>query len=59
MSEANEGGQDINGFYFNFDWEKHRSLPDDVAYFHAEYRQAQPTKGWTTDWKLNGIGDSV
>lgn len=51
---TNEGSQPIDAFYFNIDWQKHESLPDDLAYFYAEYRQATPTKGWTTDWKLNG-----
>jgi hypothetical protein len=51
---TNEGNQAIDAFYFNIDWQKHQSLPDDLAYFYAEYRQATPTKGWTTDWKLNG-----
>ncbi|MPZ20611.1 MAG: DUF2961 domain-containing protein [Luteitalea sp.] len=51
---TNEGSQPIDAFYFNVDWQKHQSLPDDLAYFYAEYRQATPTPGWTTDWKLNG-----
>ncbi|MPY90798.1 MAG: DUF2961 domain-containing protein [Luteitalea sp.] len=51
---TNEGSQAIDAFYFNVDWQKHQSLPDDLAYFYAEYRQAAPTPGWTTDWKLNG-----
>ncbi|MGH9161757.1 MAG: glycoside hydrolase family 172 protein [Vicinamibacteraceae bacterium] len=50
---TNEGSQAIDAFYFNVDWQKHQSLPDDLAYFYAEYRQATPTKGWTSDWKLN------
>ncbi|MGE0131664.1 MAG: glycoside hydrolase family 172 protein [Blastocatellales bacterium] len=51
---TNEGSQPIQAFYYNFDWQKHRSLPEDMAYFYAEYRQATPTPGWTADWKLNG-----
>jgi D-arabinan exo alpha-(1,3)/(1,5)-arabinofuranosidase (non-reducing end) len=54
ITVTNEGEQDIRGFYFNFDWEKHKSLPDDIAYFHAEYRQAVPNDGWTGDWTRNG-----
>jgi hypothetical protein len=50
---TNQGDQPIPAFYFNIDWQKHASLPDDLAYFYAEYRQAQPNKGWTDDWKLN------
>jgi hypothetical protein len=51
---TNEGSRNIDAFYFNIDWQKHRSLPEDLAYFYAEYRQETPTKGWTSDWKLNG-----
>lgn len=51
---TNEGQQPIDAFYFNIDYQKHRALPEDVAYFHAQFRQATPNKGWTTDWKTNG-----
>jgi hypothetical protein len=29
-------------------------LSSDTLYFHAQYRQAQPNHGWTSDWKSNG-----
>jgi hypothetical protein len=51
---TNEGEKPVNGFYYNIDWEKHRSIPEDAFYFYAEYRQATPTDGTTTDWNLNG-----
>lgn len=51
---TNEGEKAIDAFYYNIDWEKHRSLPDNMAYFHAQYRQEVPTDGWSSDWKLNG-----
>lgn len=51
---TNDGDQEIDAFYYNIDWEKHKSLPENTAYFHAQYRQATPTDGYTTDWKLNG-----
>jgi Protein of unknown function (DUF2961). len=54
ITVTNEGEQAIDAFYYNIDWEKHRSLPENIAYFHAQYRQATPTKGWTNDWKYNG-----
>jgi len=25
-----------------------------TLYFHAQYRQAQPNHGWTSDWQSNG-----
>ncbi len=43
----------IGAFYYNIDWEKHQSLPDEMLYFHAQYRQQTPTDGWTSDWKRN------
>ncbi|MBK5191747.1 MAG: DUF2961 domain-containing protein [Flavobacteriaceae bacterium] len=51
---TNEGENAIDAFYYNIDWEKHKSLPIDIAYFHAQYNQAEPTQGWTTDWERNG-----
>ena len=42
---TNEGEEPIRAFYYNIDWQRHRSLPDDLAYFHAEYRQAVATDG--------------
>ena len=54
ITVSNEGEQEISAFYYNVDWEKHASLPDEIGYFHAEYRQETPTRGWTDDWKYNG-----
>ncbi len=51
---TNEGERQINAFYYNIDWEKHHALPSDIGYFHAQYRQSQPTNGWTEDWEENG-----
>jgi len=51
---TNEGGEAVSAFYYNIDWERHARLPADVAYFHAEYRQAVPNDGWTDDWQHNG-----
>ena len=55
ITVTNEGTMPIGSFYYNIDWQKHRNaLPGDTAYFHAEYRQAVPTPGWTAEWELNG-----
>lgn len=54
ITVTNEGPQNIGSLYYNFDWQKHKSLPADTPYFYAEFRQATPTPGWTTDWKVNG-----
>ncbi len=53
LTITNEGSMPTRAFYFNIDWQKHTSLPKDLLYFFAEYRQAQPTPGTTSDWKLN------
>ena len=54
ITVTHEGGDPVGAFYFNIDYQKHKSLPENLAYFHAQYRQAAPNKGWTNDWKLNG-----
>ena len=35
---------DCDSFYYYLDWQKHESLPEDTAYFHAQYRDAMPAK---------------
>ena len=54
ITVTNEGDQPAASFYHNIDYEKHQSLPDDLGYFHAQYRQAAPFLGWTKDWVRNG-----
>lgn len=53
ITVTNEGTQNVGSFYYNFDWQKHKSIPADTPYFFAEYRQSTPTPGWTADWKAN------
>ncbi len=50
---TNEGKQEIGAFYYNIDYEERESIPDDLLRFHAQYRQATPTAGWTDDWVHN------
>ena len=33
---------ECDAFYYYIDWQKHKSLPKDTAYFHAMYRQEYP-----------------
>ncbi|MCH2279196.1 MAG: DUF2961 domain-containing protein [Vicinamibacterales bacterium] len=54
ITVTHEGDQAISAFYYNIDYERHDRLPDDLGYFHAQYRQGTPNPGWTTDWMLNG-----
>jgi hypothetical protein len=54
VTVTNEGDVNVGAFYFNIDYEKHASLPEDVGYFHAQYRQATPNRAWTAEWTRNG-----
>jgi hypothetical protein len=52
---TNEGSIKTDAFYFNIDYRAYnKPLPADSLYFHAQYRQASPARGWTSDWKSNG-----
>jgi hypothetical protein len=52
---SNEGSADVDAFYFNIDYQSWKTdLPMDTMYFHAQYRQATPARGWTTQWESNG-----
>jgi hypothetical protein len=55
MTVTNEGKELVEAFYFNIDYQAYsRPLPPDTLYFHAQYRQASPAKGWTNQWPDNG-----
>ena len=54
ITVTNEGRLPVNSYYSNIDYQLVPSLPDDVLYFHAQYRQAQPCRAVTNDWKNNG-----
>ncbi len=51
VTVTNEGKQKVESFYFNIDMRVYpKPFPVDTLYFHAQYRQCTPCKGWTTDW---------
>ncbi len=54
ITVSNEGDETVNAFYYNIDYERHATLPQNIGYFHAQYRQAAPNPSWTTDWNYNG-----
>ena len=57
LTVTNEGTQEINAFYSNIDYLTVPRLPDDVLYFHAQYRQSAPCVPVTgADPKLNPTG---
>jgi hypothetical protein len=55
ITVSNEGQQKVEAFYFNLDYRAFaQPLPTGTLYFHAQFRQAQPNHGWTSDWQSNG-----
>src|SRR5579862_7500215 len=55
ITVTNEGAIKTGSFYFNIDYRAYtKPLAGDSLYFHAQYRQAAPNRGWTNDWKSNG-----
>jgi hypothetical protein len=42
ITVTNESELPCHAFYYYLDWQKHTSLPEDTAYFHAMYRQEFP-----------------
>ena len=48
-------------FYYHVDWQKHPSLPSDIAYFHGYYRQERPAvKGKNYEFlNVKGAGHYV
>ena len=55
ITVSNEGQQKVAAFYFNLDYRAlSQPLPPGTLYFHAQFRQGQPNRGWTSDWKSNG-----
>ncbi|MBI3667142.1 MAG: DUF2961 domain-containing protein, partial [Acidobacteria bacterium] len=59
LTATNEGKQPVPGFYVNIDYQIVPSLPDDAAYFHAQYRQATPTPPTMTNWQTNRDGNEA
>jgi hypothetical protein len=64
ITATNEGKQPVNSFYSNIDYQLVPSLPDDIVYFHAQYRQRTPNtavsyapgeKELNTDGKTNYV----
>ena len=54
VTVTNEGREKVDPIYFNIDYRQYpAALPADTLYFHAQYRQAQPNRGWTSDWNVN------
>ena len=51
---TNEGQRVVPALYYNIDYRTLLlPLAPGTLYFHAQYRQAQPNRGWTTRWTKN------
>jgi Protein of unknown function (DUF2961) len=50
ITVTNEGSIPTDSFYYNIDYVTYATPPPNMGYFHAQYRQAAPCKGWSTDW---------
>jgi hypothetical protein len=61
ISITNEGAHPVGSFYSNIDYQLVSALPADAMYFHAQYRQATPTKVASppTDTNLTGEDNYV
>jgi Protein of unknown function (DUF2961) len=55
ITVTNEGKEAIGSLYYNIDYHTDsQPLPAGTLYFYAQFRQAQPNHGWTSNWKSNG-----
>lgn len=43
LTVENQGQQEIRSLYYYVDYEEHKSLPEDVLRFHAQWRRQNPT----------------
>ena len=60
ITVTNEGAIKTDAFYFNIDYRAYtKPRSADELYFHAQYRQAAPAHGTTTQWKSNGDMDHL
>ncbi|MGD0578603.1 MAG: DUF2961 domain-containing protein [Bryobacteraceae bacterium] len=61
ITVTDEGNRPVTMFYYHVDWQKHESLPVDVAYLHAYYRQEHPAaKGKNYEFlSIKGAGHYV
>ena len=61
ITVTNECEQAVDAYYSNIDYQILARLPENVGYFHAQYRQAAPCPGWATavEKNLNGKNNYV
>ena len=61
ITVTNEGHRIVPMFYYHVDYRNYDSLPDDIGYFHAYYRQERPArKGHNYEFlNIKGTGHYV
>lgn len=61
ITVTNEGNRFVTSFYYHIDYRKYASLPPDIAYFHAYYRQELPPRhGFNYEFlNIQGTGHYV
>jgi hypothetical protein len=57
ITVTNEGEIRANSFYFNIDYALVPKVPDDLGYFHAQYRQATPCRAEKPGHAKNRLGE--
>ena len=50
VTVTNDGTRPRDSFYYNIDYIRMPEFPANAGYFHAQYRQATPCRGWTDAW---------
>lgn len=53
ITVTSESEKPVDAFYWNIDYQVLPDLPENVGYFHAQYRQAAPCPGWRTAREKN------
>ena len=59
ITATNESSERVHAYYSNIDYQIVPALPDEVLYFHAQYRQATPNKPTMNEWRHNGDADRL
>ncbi len=48
ITVTSESEKPVDAYYWNIDYQLLSSVPENAAYFHAQYRQMAPCPGWKT-----------
>ena len=56
VTVTSESEKPVEELYWNIDYQLLPELPENAAYFHAQYRQAAPCPGWRTAEEKNVDG---